>query len=186
MCRIMWTCTFTYARRHFFAWHDPYIFFIWSGARYTKTCLYNVDSLKPRFYTVKLRLTGVYVFFSYFCSWKNIDCGYSLEPPRRGGYNEQLQSMFWAEIWKYQNFHLKIFIFLVVKFSVHLIGHVFVMNIQISLRLRAGWSVFTVRLNMFWIFGYLQKCTVKIPIRLSGCACWSETSLCAHVVLKLK
>ena len=31
---------------------------------------------------------------------KNIDCGYSLEPPRRGGSNEYRQSMFWAEIWK--------------------------------------------------------------------------------------
>ena len=31
---------------------------------------------------------------------KNIDCGYSLEPPRRGGFNEYQQSMFWAEIWK--------------------------------------------------------------------------------------
>ena len=26
--------------------------------------------------------------------FKNIDCGYSLEPPRRGGFNEYLQSMF--------------------------------------------------------------------------------------------
>ena len=32
--------------------------------------------------------------FSYFCS--SIDCGYSLEPPRRGGSNEYPQSMFWA------------------------------------------------------------------------------------------
>ena len=30
----------------------------------------------------------------------NIDCGYSLEPPCRGGSNEYPQSMFWAEIWK--------------------------------------------------------------------------------------
>ena len=29
-----------------------------------------------------------------------IDCGYSLEPPRRGGSNEYPQSMFWAEIRK--------------------------------------------------------------------------------------
>ena len=37
--------------------------------------------------------------FSYFCS--NIDCGYSLEPPRRGGSNEYPQSMFFlAEIRK--------------------------------------------------------------------------------------
>ena len=36
--------------------------------------------------------TGVYIIFSYFCSktflLKSIDCGYSLEPPRRGGSNE--------------------------------------------------------------------------------------------------
>ena len=31
---------------------------------------------------------------------QNIDCGYSLEPPRRGGSNEYPQSMFWAEIRK--------------------------------------------------------------------------------------
>ena len=30
----------------------------------------------------------------------NIDCGYSLEPPRRGGSNEYPQSMFWTEIRK--------------------------------------------------------------------------------------
>ena len=31
---------------------------------------------------------------------QNIDCGYSLEPPRRGGSNEYPQSMFWAKIRK--------------------------------------------------------------------------------------
>ena len=29
-------------------------------------------------------------------SGQNIDCGYSLEPPRRGGSNEYSQSMFWV------------------------------------------------------------------------------------------
>ena len=33
-------------------------------------------------------------------SAQNIDCGHSLEPPRRGGSNEYPQSMFWAEIRK--------------------------------------------------------------------------------------
>ena len=39
--------------------------------------------------------------FSYI-SAQNIDCGYSLEPPRRGrgGSNEYPQSIFWAEIRK--------------------------------------------------------------------------------------
>ena len=31
---------------------------------------------------------------------QNIDCGYSLEPPRRGGSNEHPQSVFRAEIRK--------------------------------------------------------------------------------------
>ena len=58
----------------------------------TKTCLYNFDPLKPHFYIVKLGFTGVYIIF--LISAQNIDCGYSLEPPRRGGSNEFPQSMF--------------------------------------------------------------------------------------------
>ena len=52
----------------------------------TKSCLYNVDPLKPHFYIVKLGFIGVYIIFLFLL--KNIDCGYSLEPPRRGGSNE--------------------------------------------------------------------------------------------------
>ena len=58
----------------------------------TKTCLYNFDPLKPHFYIVKMGFTGVYIIF--IISAQNIDCGYSLEPPRRGGSNEYPQSMF--------------------------------------------------------------------------------------------
>ena len=58
----------------------------------TKTCLYDIDPLKPHFYIVKLGFTGVYIIF--FISAQNINCGYSLEPPRRGGSNEYPQSMF--------------------------------------------------------------------------------------------
>ena len=36
----------------------------------------------------------------FHISAQNIDCGYSLEPPRRRGSNEYPQSMFWAEIRK--------------------------------------------------------------------------------------
>ena len=57
----------------------------------------------------------------------NIDCGYSIEPPRRGGSNEYPQSMFGAEIWKISVFHLKIFSILEVKFSVYLNRRIFVM-----------------------------------------------------------
>ena len=34
----------------------------------------------------------------FFTTAQNIDCGYSLEPPYRGGSNEYPQFMFWAEI----------------------------------------------------------------------------------------
>ena len=33
----------------------------------------------------------------FYISAQNIDCGYSLEPPRRGGSNEYPQSMFWGK-----------------------------------------------------------------------------------------
>ena len=58
----------------------------------TKTNLYYIDPLKPNFYTVKLGFSGVYIIL--LISAQNIDCGYSLEPPRRGGSNEYPQSMF--------------------------------------------------------------------------------------------
>ena len=58
----------------------------------TKTYPYNFDPLKPHVYIVKLGFTGVYIIF--LISAQNIDCGYSLEPPRRGGSNEYPQSMF--------------------------------------------------------------------------------------------
>ena len=73
---------------------------------YNKTCLYNFDPLIPHFYIVKLGYTGVYITFpisaqNIDCGYsldppraQNIDCGYSLEPPRRGGSNEYPQSMF--------------------------------------------------------------------------------------------
>ena len=57
-----------------------------------KTCLYNLDPLKPNFYIVKLGFTGYTLFFLFLL--KNIDCGYALEAPRRGGSNEYPQSMF--------------------------------------------------------------------------------------------
>ena len=61
-------------------------------ASITKTCLYSFDPIKPHFYIVKLGFTDVYIIF--LISAQNIDCGYSLEPPRRGGSNEYQQSMF--------------------------------------------------------------------------------------------
>ena len=62
----------------------------------TKTRLFkyieNFTSKNWKFLDKKL------IFFHI--SAQNIDCGYSLEPPRRGGSNEYPQSVFWAEIRK--------------------------------------------------------------------------------------
>ena len=59
-----------------------------------KTCPYNVNPLSPHFCIVRLGYAGVYLFLLFLL--QNIDCGYSLEPPRRGGSNVYPQSMFWG------------------------------------------------------------------------------------------
>ena len=101
----------------------------WHMYAITKTRLYNVDSLKSHFYIVKLRFTGVYIIFLIFA--QNIDCVYSLEPPRRGGSNEYPQSMFWAEIWKISEFFIwKFSIFCRWNFLYIWIG-VFVMSTKV-------------------------------------------------------
>ena len=39
-----------------------------------------------------------YKMFAIFLIFaQNIDCGYTLEPPRRGSSNEYAQSMFWSK-----------------------------------------------------------------------------------------
>ena len=74
---------------------------IWS------TCTLRSIALRKQAYSnIVENLPSKYEFFQikilifFLCLLKNIDCGYSLEPPRRGGSNEYPQSMFWAEIWK--------------------------------------------------------------------------------------
>ena len=91
----------------------------------TKTCLYNFDPLKPHFYILYWGLQGYTLIILFLL--KNIDCGYSLEPPRRGGSNEYPQTLFEQKYEKYQNFLSENFQFLDVKFSIYLKWRVFVM-----------------------------------------------------------
>ena len=111
---------------------------IWSVG-ITRTSLYNFEPSKPHFYIVKLGFTGVYIIF--LISAQNIDCEYSLEPPRRGGSNEyprvltNTQGTLWntsryskQKYEKKSEFLSELFYFLVVKFSVYLNRHVFVMG----------------------------------------------------------
>ena len=58
----------------------------------TKTCPCNI-----RRFFLALKLNFHLKTFDIFLSFaQNIDCGYTLEPPRRGGSNEYPQFMFWS------------------------------------------------------------------------------------------
>ena len=83
---------FAFRHIHTYASYCLYSFYPAVIPSITKTYLFNFDPLKPHFYIVKLGFTGIYIIF--LISAQNIDCGYSLEPPRRGGSNEYPQSMF--------------------------------------------------------------------------------------------
>ena len=99
----------------------------------TKTCVYNFDPLKPHFYIdiVKLGFTvGIFLI-----SAQNIDYGYSLEPPCRGGSNEYPQCMFCnRNMTVFIYFFFFFFFFFLwggggggVKYSIYLDSRVFVM-----------------------------------------------------------
>ena len=76
---------------------------------------------------VKLGYTGIYIFFLIL--FKKIDCGYSLEPPRRGGSNGYPQSVLSRNMKNIEFFFLSenVQIF-EVRFSTYLNRHVFVME----------------------------------------------------------
>ena len=63
----------------------------------TKTRLYKIHC---KFYRRKNENNKMKNCDIFLTSAQNIDCGYSLEPPRRGGSNEYPQSIFRAEIRK--------------------------------------------------------------------------------------
>ena len=92
----------------------------------TKTRLYNFDPLKPHFNIVKLGFTGVYIIFLISAQnhrlWVLVRTASS-----RQFYRVPTIYVLSRNKKKYQNFYLKIFIFMVVKFSVYLNRHVFVM-----------------------------------------------------------
>ena len=63
---------------------------------------------------------------------QNIDCGYKLEPPRRGGSNEYPQSMFWSKIKKnrYTPAYPSFAIYKWGSRGYTLHGHVFMMEVS--------------------------------------------------------
>ena len=96
----------------------------------TKTRLYHFDPLKPHFYIVKLGFTGVYIIFLVLL--KNIDCGYSLDRLVEMVLTSTYNLCFEQKYEKYQIFLTESFHFLVVKFSVYVNRHVFVMRSNFS------------------------------------------------------
>ena len=56
----------------------------------TKTRLFKyIENLQPKKENFQIKNSDI-----FHVSTQNIDCGYSFEPPRRGGSNKYLQSMF--------------------------------------------------------------------------------------------
>ena len=82
----------------------------------TKTCLYKFDPLKPHFYIVKLGFTEVYIIFLI-----------SAQKHRLWILTSTHNLCFEQKHEKYQNFLSENFHFLVVKLSIYLNRHVFVM-----------------------------------------------------------
>ena len=77
---------------HKVIYSHPQIYTLVTVLSITKTCPCNIYPLEPHFYIEKLGFKGVYLFFLFLL--QNIDCGYSLEPPRLGGSNVYPQSIF--------------------------------------------------------------------------------------------
>ena len=105
----------------------------WSAGFFIrKTCPCKVYPLEPHFYIAKLGYAGVYLFFLFLL--QNIDCGYSLEPPRRGGSNEYPQSMFWSKNKKNIKTFLMKFSFFATEKNLYILhGQVFVMCSTLSI-----------------------------------------------------
>ena len=81
----------------------------------------SVYPLEPHLYIAKLGFAGVYLFFLFLL--QNIDCGYSLEPPRRGLLYDLSKNKKNIE-----DFLLNFFNFYNLKNLCILHGRVFVMN----------------------------------------------------------
>ena len=63
----------------------------------TMTCDYCPYNIQTIFSAVKIENFQQKVFDIFLIFAQNIDCGYTLELPRRSGSNEYPQSMFWSK-----------------------------------------------------------------------------------------
>ena len=102
LCEALWGETFVRVALLpywcvWWVWYRNHLLW-WGGRGWVGAGCITITSLFK--YTENF-ITKKWKFFDIFhISAQNIDCGYSLEPPRRGCSNENLQSMFWTEIRK--------------------------------------------------------------------------------------
>ena len=64
------------------------------GPNTLRKLAYAIDRDFLSFKNLKFQLKNLDIFLIFA---QNIDCGYTLEPPRRGGSNEYPKSMFWSK-----------------------------------------------------------------------------------------
>ena len=85
---------------------SPALLTVWlllnrSGLRMSRKSGSHYENLPMQyteiFLTLKIENFQLKIFDSFLIFAQNIDCGYMLEPPRRGGSNEYPQSMFWSK-----------------------------------------------------------------------------------------
>ena len=65
---------------------------LWNSALRKVAHAINRDFSSLKIENFQLKVFDIFLIFA-----PNIDCGYTLEPPRRGGSNEYPQSMFWSK-----------------------------------------------------------------------------------------
>ena len=83
-----------------------------------KTCPCNTQIfLALKFEKFQLKNFDIFLIFA-----QNINCGFKLEPPRRGSSNEYTQSMFLSKNIKNIEFSNEIFNFKIEKKSVYCMG----------------------------------------------------------------
>ena len=72
------------------------------------TSLQSTSMIKSHYANTPMQYTAIFqrcknvhfqmkIFDIFLTFAQNIDCGYTLEPPNRGGSNEYPQSMFWSK-----------------------------------------------------------------------------------------
>ena len=125
-----------------------------------KTCLYNIDPLKPRFYIVKLGFTGVYINFLISAQKHRSWVFVRTASPRSEAILTIIHNLCFEQKYEnYQKFSSESFQFLVVKFSIYLNRRVFVIVcVSVISYMAFVLSLFGLRLFFFW---YLRKTVIR-------------------------